>query len=215
MIWLELAVAAVLSYISTISLPVHVIGLVPATDNRIGPEAYSPGDIITMADGTTVEVLNTDAEGRLILADAISFANHYNPELIIDIATLTGAAHRAIGNAGLVGMGNTSNEIIRMIESSGYAVHERVAIFPFWNDYAEHLKSDIADLKNIGGDLAGAITAGKFLEHFAKFPYFHMDIAGIAFLKKIDSYRGTGGTGAGVRLLSHFLTKYANSKKGK
>lgn len=195
------------------NLPLYVIGLIPSTDNRIGPDAYAPGDIITISDGTTVEVLNTDAEGRLVLADAICFANKYEPELIIDIATLTGAAHRAIGTAGMVGMGNASSEIVSLLTEAGFSEHERIAVFPFWDEYFEQLKSDIADLKNIGGELAGAITAGKFLEYFTKFPYFHLDIAGVAFTKKTDSYRGVGGTGSGVRLLYRFLSDFSALKK--
>ena len=207
------AVVSLFTSLAKTNLPLHVIGLIPSTDNRIGPDAYSPGDIITFANGTTVEVLNTDAEGRLVLADAICFANKYEPELIIDIATLTGAAHRAIGTAGMVGMGNASAEVVTLLVEAGYSEHERIAVFPFWDEYFDQLKSDIADLKNIGGELAGAITAGKFLEYFTKFPYFHLDIAGVAFLKKTDSYRGTGGTGAGVRLLYRFLSNYASRSK--
>ncbi len=200
-------VAAVLYAIAKMKLPLYVIGLVPATDNRLGPDSYSPGDIITISDGTTVETLNTDAEGRLILADALCYAKQFKPELVIDLATLTGAAQRAIGSQGAVGMGNASEDIVNQLVASGYDVHERIAVFPFWDEYTEMIKSDVADLKNIGGDSAGAITAGKFLEHFTDYPYFHLDIAGTAFLKKTDSYRGTGATGYGVRLLIDFLCK--------
>jgi leucyl aminopeptidase len=202
------AVAGVLYTIAKTKLPVHVIGLIPSTDNRLSADAYSPGDIITMSDGTTVEVLNTDAEGRLILADALVYAKHLSPELLIDMATLTGAAHKAIGEVGVVGMGNASDEIIANIVEAGNNVYERVAVFPFWEEYGEMVKSDIADLKNVGGGLAGAITAGKFLEYFTNYPYFHLDIAGMAFMKKPDNYRGTGATGMGVRLLYNFLNNY-------
>jgi leucyl aminopeptidase len=205
------AVASVFISLAKTHLPVYVVGLIPSTDNRLGPDAYSPGDVITISDGTTVEVLNTDAEGRLILADAISYANRYDPELIIDIATLTGAAHRAIGTQGMVGMGNASQKTIDLLVESGYQVHERIALFPFWEEYKELLKSDVADLQNIGGELAGAITAGKFLEHFTNHPYVHLDIAGVAFLKKHDSYRGLGATGVGVRLLYQFLANYVTN----
>ncbi|MDR1668042.1 MAG: leucyl aminopeptidase family protein [Bacteroidales bacterium] len=205
------AVAATLCAVAKAGLPVHVIGLVPSTDNRLSASAYSPGDIITMCNGTTVEVLNTDAEGRLILADALLFAKKYNPELVIDIATLTGAAHRAIGEKAIVGMGNARRETMNMLIECGNTVFERIAEFPFWNDYAESLKSDIADLKNIGGELAGAITAGKFLEHFTDYPYIHLDIAGPAYLKNADKYRPAGGTGVGVRLLFEFLKTYSST----
>jgi leucyl aminopeptidase len=186
-------------------LNVHVIALIPATDNRPGMQAYTPGDVVTMFDGTTIEVLNTDAEGRMILADALSYANKYNPSLVIDAATLTGAAVRAIGTGAAVIMGNAPDSHFEALEKSGEATHERVVRFPFWDDYREMLKSSIADMKNIGGPDAGMITAGKFLEHFVKAPYIHMDIAGPAWLDKKDTYRGQGGTGTGVRLLYHFL----------
>lgn len=202
------AVAAIFYAVAKAGIPLHVIGLVPSTDNRLSAGAYSPGDIITMHDGTTVEVLNTDAEGRLILADALSYARQYEPELVIDLATLTGAAHRAIGEQAMAGMGNAPREIMERLKECGDAVFERIAEFPFWDEYAEDLKSDIADLKNVGGDCAGAITAGKFLEHFTAYPYIHLDIAGPSFLKKADSYRATGGTGVGVRLLFEFLKNY-------
>lgn len=205
------AVAATLCAVAKAKIPVYAVGLIPSTDNRLSPSAYSPGDIIMMGNGTTVEVLNTDAEGRLILADALIFAGKYNPELLIDVATLTGAAHRAIGERAIVGMGNAQREDMEMLIECGYTVFERIAEFPFWNDYAESLKSEIADLKNIGGELAGAITAGKFLEHFAPCPYIHLDIAGPAYLKKADKYRPAGGTGVGVRLLFEFLKTYSSS----
>ena len=188
-------------------LKVHVIGLIPATDNRPGLNAYAPGDVITMFDGSTVEVLNTDAEGRMILADALSYAAKYKPELVIDAATLTGAALRAIGTKASVIMGNASKEVFEKLEECGEEVHERVVRFPFWDDYLEEMKSSIADLKNIGGPNAGMITAGKFLEHFVKAPYVHMDIAGPAWLDAKEDYKGQGGTGAGIRLLYTYLKK--------
>jgi leucyl aminopeptidase len=161
-----------------------------------------------MHDGTTVEVLNTDAEGRLILADALSYAKKYEPELLIDAATLTGAAMRAIGKYGIVSMTNTPGKENEDLKASGLATYERLAEMPFWDEYYDLMKSDVADLKNIGGGvIAGAITAGKFLEHFTNYPYIHLDIAGPAFLEGGDSYRGKGGTGVGVRLLFDFFAK--------
>lgn len=194
------AVAGGIYAIAKAKLPVHVIGLIPATDNRPGFNAFAPGDIITMMDGSTVEMLNSDAEGRMILADALHYARRYKPELTIDIATLTGAAAAAIGSFGIVGMGTASAEQSSRIQASGWNVYERIAEFPFWDEYAELMKSDIADQKNIGGPYAGAITAGKFLERFTDYPYYHLDIAGPAFTTAKDSYRGKGATGVGVRL---------------
>lgn len=191
------------------ALPVHVIGLVPATDNRPGQNAFVPGDVITMYDGSSVEVMNTDAEGRLILADALTFAKDYNPSLVIDFATLTGSAARAIGSKGLVYMGTADERIKDQLENSGRKVYERLVEFPFWEEYRTHLQSDIADLKNVGGAEAGAIVAGKFLQHFIDYPWLHFDIAGPAFLHHNDRYRGKNGTGVGVRLMHNFLAAQA------
>lgn len=188
-------------------LNVHVVGLIPATDNRPGGDAYAPGDVIHMYDGTTVEVLNTDAEGRMILADAIAYANALKPRVIIDAATLTGAALVAAGDTASCIMGN-DQEIINSIVESGFKVHERLCQLPFWDDYKDLLKSNIADLKNIGGRYAGSITAGKFLEHFAKYPYVHIDIAGPAWMDAPRDYKGVGGTGTGVRTLVNFLENF-------
>jgi leucyl aminopeptidase len=203
------AVATALYAIAMAKLPVHVVALVPATDNRPDGNAYVPGDIITMMDGTTVEVLNTDAEGRLILADALTYAKRYDPMLVIDLATLTGAAEAALGKIGIAGMQNNAEKYFPDLIKSGFKTSERIAAFPFWDDYSELLKSEIADLKNIGGRYAGAITAGKFLQHFTDYPWIHLDIAGPAFLDKRDSYRCSGGTGVGVRLLFDFVNKFA------
>ncbi|MFN5983934.1 MAG: leucyl aminopeptidase family protein [Fluviicola sp.] len=194
------------------NLDVHLIGLIPATDNRPGGNAYAPGDIVRMYDGTTVEVLNTDAEGRMILADALAYSDKFKPELVIDAATLTGAAVRAIGTKASCVMGNTDQKILDSLAKSGMETYERVVVLPFWDDYYEEMKSKIADLNNLGGGTAGMITAGKFLEHFVKAPYIHMDIAGPAFLERPQDYRGTGGTGTGIRLLINFLKSYNNGK---
>jgi len=203
------AVAGALYAIAKAKLPVHVIGMIPATDNRPDGNAYVPGDVITMLDGTTVEVLNTDAEGRMILADALSYAKKYDPELVIDIATLTGSAAAALGENAIVGMCAKSEKEFSSLQKSGLCVNERIIEFPFWDEYNDMLKSTIADLKNIGGMYAGAITAGKFLEHFTDYPYIHLDIAGPAFIKKQDSYRVVGGTGIGVRLFFEFIRSKA------
>ena len=199
------AVIGAMSAVAEADLPVHIIGLVPATDNRPGQNAVTPGDVITISDGTSVEVMNTDAEGRLILSDALVYAKRYQPELVIDLATLTGAAARSIGRYAIVGMGNAPKERMLALQESGYRTHERVVEFPFWDEYKDLLKSPIADMKNIGGAEAGAITAGKFLEHFTDYPYIHLDIAGPAFLKSRAGYQVEGGTGIGVRLLFDFI----------
>ncbi|MDD2636254.1 MAG: leucyl aminopeptidase [Bacteroidales bacterium] len=203
-------VIGLMAAIAKAKLPIKVIGLVPATDNRPGNDAYVPEDIITMFDGTTVEVLNTDAEGRMILADALAYAKKYKPQLVIDLATLTGAAVVAVGENATAIMGNTSKEI-EILKQTGFEVWEKLVELPLWDEYKELLKSSVADLKNIGGKYAGAITAGKFLEHFTDYDWIHLDIAGPAFTEKNDSYRGIGGTGVGVRLLFEFLNKKRNN----
>lgn len=202
-------VAAVMYYAAKCKLPVRLIALVPSTDNRPDGNAYAPGDVIVMHSGTSVEVLNTDAEGRLILADALSYAKLFQPQLAIDVATLTGSAAMAIGHQGIVGMGSAEEVTFRALKQSGENVYERVVEFPLWEEYGESIKSDIADLKNIGSREAGAITAGKFLEHFVDYPWIHLDIAGPAFLNAADHYRPKGGTGTGVRLLIDFITHLA------
>ena len=186
-------------------LPVYIIGLIPSTDNRPDGNAYVPGDVVRMYDGTTVEVLNTDAEGRMILADALSWAKKYKPQLVINIATLTGSAQMTLGKYGIAAMGNADRNVFAELAECGEKVYERVAELPFWDDYNETLKSDIADLKNVGGKYAGAITGGKFLERFTDYPFIHLDIAGPSFNRSEDAYRGKGGSGICVRLLYEFL----------
>ena len=202
------AVGGVLYALAKNNVPLHVIGLVPATDNRPGGLAYVPGDVITMFTGLTVEVKNTDAEGRLLLADALGFAKKYEPELVIDLATLTGAAVRAVGTEAAAVMGTAAPDTTARLLAAAHRVHERLVAFPLWDDYADHLKSDIADLSNLGKAEAGHISAAKFLERFIEgTPWLHLDIAGPAYLTAPDSYRGAGGTGMGVRLLYEFLTQ--------
>jgi len=194
--------------IASNKLPKHVIGLIPATDNRPSGNAYAPGDVVTMFNKLTVEVLNTDAEGRMILADALSYADKYNPELVIDLATLTGAAARAIGHFGIVSMHKNAEKFHDQLKESGNVTHERLAEMPFWDDYDTLLKSDVADIKNIGGPIAGAITAGKFLSNFINYPWIHLDIAGPAYVESSYGYRGKGATGMGVRLLYNFIKNF-------
>ena len=189
-------------------LPVHLVALLPMTDNRPGFNAYAADDILTMYDGTTVEVVNTDAEGRLILADAIAYAaRNYNPSLIVDAATLTGAAVRAISTFGIAAMQVGADNPMTMLKLVGNQVYERLVEFPMWSEYDEMIKSPIADLRNSGNTpQAGTITAGKFLAHFAgEVPYIHLDIAGVAYFTKPQHYYRVGASGYGIRLLYAFL----------
>lgn len=200
-------VAAVLFAAAKNKLPLHIVGLVPATDNRPDGNAYVPGDVITMFDGTTVEIKNTDAEGRLLLADALSYAKKFNPKLVIDVATLTGSAEIISGSQGMVAMG-TSVKKLQKLKQVGEQIYERMVEVPLWEEFAKPLKSNIADLNNLGVREAQTSIAGKFLEHFTGYPWLHLDIAGVAFLQEKDFYRPAGGTGFGTRLLYHFLKKF-------
>ena len=189
-------------------LPVHIVALLPMTDNRPSGNAYAPDDIITMYDGTTVEVVNTDAEGRLILADAIAYAaRNYNPSVIIDAATLTGAAVRAISTFGIAAMQQNADNQFAMLRLVGDQVYERLVEFPMWREYDKMIKSEYADLRNSTASAqAGTITAGKFLAHFAgKVPYIHLDIAGVAYFTKPQQYYRVGASGYGIRLLYAYL----------
>ncbi|MDX8338761.1 leucyl aminopeptidase family protein [Draconibacterium sp. IB214405] len=190
-------------------LPLHIVGLVPATDNRPDGNAYVPGDIITMFDGTTVEIKNTDAEGRLILADALSYAKKYQPQLVIDCATLTGSADIISGPHAAVVMGN-SPENMELLKQAGLNTFERLIEVPLWEEYAAPLKSPIADLNNLGTREGQTTIAGKFLEHFTDYNWIHVDMAGTAFRKEKDAYRPAGGTGFGARLLYDFLKSLVN-----
>ncbi len=198
-------VGGVLYTVAKNKIPLHVIGLVPATDNRPGQNAYVPGDVIRMRNGLSVEIMNTDAEGRMLLADALNYATKYKPELVIDLATLTGAAMRSIGPHAIALMSKADRETTDALVASGYNTHERLIEFPLWDEYGDMIKSDIADIKNLGGALSGAITAGKFLEHFTDYPWMHLDIAPTAWNFRPDGYRLKNGTGSGVRLLVDFL----------
>lgn len=203
-------VGAVFEAIALLKWPIWVVGLIPATDNRPGEMATCPGDVITMFDGTTVEVLNTDAEGRLILADALSFAKKYDPMLVIDYATLTGAAARAFGTYGSALMTQAPDSMVESLKKAGDTTYERLAEMPLWEEYYEEIKGGIADLKNLGKGEGGAQSAAMFLRHFTNYPWAHIDIAGTAFVTSASHYIPKGGTGVGVRLTLEFLRLQIN-----
>ncbi|MCB9190601.1 MAG: peptidase M17 [Flavobacteriales bacterium] len=197
------AVSGAIAAIAANKLPVHVIGLIPATDNRIDGKAIVADDVLKMMSGTTVEVLNTDAEGRLILADALHYAKQYNPELVIDLATLTGAAARITDYYGIAMCADKTDTTA--LKESGERVYERLMEFPMWREFHDAIKSNVADIKNIGGAAGGNITAATFLHHFTDYPWIHLDIAGPSFMTADVDYRLKGGTGVGVRLLYDFI----------
>lgn len=191
------------------NLPVYLMAFLPMTDNRPGKNAYAADDILRMYDGTTVEITNTDAEGRLILADAIAYADQQDPELIIDAATLTGAAIRALGTSVIAAMQQDADKQFNLLNIVGNQVYERLAPLPFWKEYDELLKSNVADMVNcnLQGN-AGTITAGRFLAHFAHHPYIHLDIAGVAFYSRRERFYGVGASSFGLRLLYAFFQTY-------
>ena len=195
--------AAVIGAMQSIAMskpPLHVLGLVPATENLPDGRALKPGDIIATRSGKTIEVINTDAEGRLVLADALEFAEQYSPAAVIDLATLTGACVVALGYAATGMMGNDDGLQDR-VRTAGEAAGERVWPLPLWQDYHDQIKSHIADVKNTGGRWAGALTAGAFLAKFTERPWVHLDIAGTAYTDASKPYCPKGATGVGVRLL--------------
>jgi leucyl aminopeptidase len=198
-------VLATVAACAKMRLPIRVIGVVPATENLPSGTALKVGDIITSHSGKTVEVLNTDAEGRLILADGLSYARSFEPDAIVDVATLTGTIKLALGTlcAGL--FGNHRGLKAQMVKA-GELSGERVWDMPLWKEYDEFLKSDLADIKNVGGRFGGSILAAKFLQSFVgDFPWIHLDIAGVDVKEKDDSYHSKGATGFGARLLLQFL----------
>lgn len=197
-------VVGIIASIAANKLPYNIIALVPSTDNKINGKALLVDDVITTMDGTTVEVQNTDAEGRLILCDALSYAKRYDPELVIDMATLTGAAAAITGPFGIAMAGNQQQRMDKL-KQSGETTYERLVQLPFWKEFGELLKSDVADIKNVGGPIGGATTAAKFLEHFTDYDWIHLDVAGAAFLKEGKGAQKSGGTGMGVRLLYDFI----------
>lgn len=202
------AVIGAMRSVAELRLPLNVVGLVPTTENMPSGSAYKPGDVITFMNGKTAEIDNTDAEGRLILADALCYAGRYKPQAVVDLATLTGACVIALGNVASGLMGNNTDLNLKIVEA-GNRSYDRVVELPLWEEYEELIKSDIADVKNSGGRAAGTITAGLFLQHFVDgFPWAHIDIAGTGMTSKASGYINKGGTGAGVRLLVDMLRNW-------
>lgn len=190
---------------ASLKLPLNVAGLIPAAENLPGGNASKPGDVIRSMSGKTIEIVNTDAEGRLVLCDALHHALSLRPAAVIDLATLTGACVVALGSLATGMMGNDEG-LKRALRKSGEATGERVWELPLWEEYGEVMKSDIADLKNAGGPAAGTITAAWFLKNFAgSAKWAHLDIAGTAWEEKGRHYLPKGATGIGVRLLVHYL----------
>jgi leucyl aminopeptidase len=194
--------------VSRLKLPVHLVGLIPAVENMPSGGSIRPGDILRHYNGKTSEVDNTDAEGRLILADALAYADKYHPAAVIDLATLTGACVVALGHHATGMMGNNSG-LMEKLRSAGEKTYERVWELPLFDEYEKQIKSDVADVKNVGGRWAGAITAAWFLKKFiGDYKWVHLDIAGTAILEESTDYAPKGGSGVGVRLLTEFLRQW-------
>jgi leucyl aminopeptidase len=207
------AVIGALKAVSDLKLKLNVVGLIPATENMPDGKAIKPGDVLTTMSGKTIEVINTDAEGRLILSDALGYAERYKPSAVIDIATLTGACFTALGQhaSGLMG---TDKELMDSLVAAGETVGERLWPLPLFDEYDEQIKSDVADMKNIGGRGGGAITAAAMLKKFtSKYKWAHIDIAGTAWIDKDKPYIPKGAVGVGVRLFLQFLREFEVKKK--
>ncbi len=205
------AVIGAMKVIANLKLPVKVVGIAPVVENMPGSKAQRPGDIIKCLNGKTVEVLNTDAEGRLILADALAYAARYKPKALIDIATLTGACAATFGDVATGVMG-TDPELVNRIKASGEHTGERCWELPLWDDYFEMIKASYADIQNIGKKYAGAITAGMFLKEFADHTssWAHLDIAGTAWNEGGPKpLSPIGATGVGVRLFVELIKSYS------
>lgn len=199
------SVLGTLTAVAEMKLPLNIVGIIPATENMPGGNATKPGDVVTSMSGKTIEILNTDAEGRLILCDALTYAERYKPDAVIDIATLTGACVIALGHLASGLMSNSEQLAKELLQASELA-SDRAWQLPMWDDYQELLKSNFADMANIGGRSAGTITAACFLSRFSeKYPWAHLDIAGTAW----KSGKEKGSTGRPVPLLTQFLISRA------
>ncbi len=202
------SVLGALRAVAEMALPLNVVGIIPTCENMPNGRANKPGDVVTSMSGQTIEVLNTDAEGRLILCDALTYAERFEPAAVVDIATLTGACVIALGHVA-TGLLANDDGLARELLHAGEEAYDRAWQLPLWDDYAEQLKSNFADMANIGGRPGGTITAAAFLGKFArKYDWAHLDIAGTAW----KSGKDKGGTGRPVPLLLHFLAKRASAR---
>jgi leucyl aminopeptidase len=189
----------------------NVVGIIPATENLPSGTAVKPGDVVKSHFGKTIEIINTDAEGRLILCDALSYVRRFKPAAVIDIATLTGAVVVALGQVAIGAMGNDET-LLAEVREAGDRAGERCWPLPLWDEYRDLLKSDIADVKNSGGRGAGSIAGGWFLKEFVEgYPWVHLDIAGTAYIDGEGPHQAKGPTAVGVRLFTEFILKRAGA----
>jgi leucyl aminopeptidase len=210
------AVLATVYAAASLHIPLNIVAIAPLVENLPSGSAYKPGDVIKHYGGKTSEVISTDAEGRLILADVLAYAvDKEKPQAIIDLATLTGACVVALGSQASGLFGN-DQALIERVKRAAEASGERVWQLPLWKEYSEQIRSDVADIKNSGGRAAGAITAAAFLSNFiGTTPWVHLDIAGTAYTAedgtKVKTYTPKGATGVGVRLLIKLLKEWAST----
>lgn len=202
------AVIGAMKAVAMLDLPLRVIGITPCTENMPDANAYRPADVIIASNGKSIEIISTDAEGRMVLADALVYAIQYEPKAVVDLATLTGACVTALGRGIAAGLFSNDDELCRKLRSAGEASHERVWRLPLWDDYKKSIKSNVADVKNSGGRGSGVGSSAIFLKEFTDYPWAHLDIAGMALSQKDRAYTPTGGTGFGVRLLVEFLRNW-------
>lgn len=202
------AVLGAMKAVGALNLPLHVVGITPCTENMPDANAYRPADVITASNGKTIEIINTDAEGRLVLADALVYAARYKPEAVLDLATLTGACVVALGQGVAAGLFSTDEQLRDKVVAAGNQTFERVWPLPLFDDYRKSIDSDVADVANTGGRFGGVGTSAIFLKEFTDFPWVHLDIASMALTEKESAYIPRGGTGYGVRLLLEFLRNW-------
>jgi leucyl aminopeptidase len=208
------AVLGAMSAVASVAPRLRVLAYIPATDNMTGGDATRPGDVLKIRNGKTIEILNTDAEGRLVLADALSVAAEQEPDAIVDLATLTGACRVALGDR-IAGVMGNNDELIDQLRAASDRSGERIWPLPLPKDYRRQIDSEVADMKNTGGRYAGALTAGLLLQEFVDDrPWAHLDIAGPSRSDEDEGYLTKGGTGFGVRLLLDFLSTFKKPKRG-
>ncbi len=207
------AVIGAMSAISKLKIKQRIIALIPAAENMPDGKSFRPGDVVKTLSGKTIEILSTDAEGRLVLADALTYAKRFNPRAVIDLATLTGACITALGHHA-AGLFSSDDVLAHRLIKSGQITHERIWRLPVWAEYREQIEGDIADLKNSGGPPGGASTAAALLHEFADtYPWAHIDIAGTATSKQLNFYTPKGAVGFGVRLLTQFAQDWSANPK--
>lgn len=202
------AVLGAMEAVAALDLPLHVVALCPCVENMPDGAAYRPSDVLVASNGVSIEVLSTDAEGRLALADALAFAQRYEPAAVVDLATLTGSCVVALGKGVAAGVFTNDEALGERLQSAGADTHERVWPLPLYDDYRQSIDSKIADIQNTGGRDGGVGTSAAFLKEFVAYPWAHLDIAGMVLHERADGYRPAGATGFGVRLLVETLRRW-------